>query len=270
MRRVNTASSFFKRLLSRNDSQSQPHTPAGADGPPQIVLPGNSGKMPKSASNASLAGSKILPVPGRITDQVIEEVDEQMTITSMRQEVRPKAEDLFSAGPMTSSGGGPPPPSKPVDVPMRSFGVTPSTYNRAFSTVGQNLNDRYMENNDFLSTSAPTNHFRPVTPQGYDEHDRNKEGGGECGGDGQGDDDADEFERLRLARERERNERQRLNIARSISTTQGSNPANLNVDVVEALAASMADDQHQLQQAHQEQQDQAQQQQQQQQNKDQC
>lgn len=255
MRRVNTASSFFKRLLSRNDSQSQPHTPGSTDGP-QVVIPGNSaGKMPKSASNASLAGSKILPGTGRITDQVIEEVDEQMTITSMRQETRPTAQDLFSQGPITpaaptQSTSGPPPASQPVDVPMRNLGAPSTNYHRGHSTVGNQLNERWegQGNDDFVSCSAPTTNFRPPTPQGYDEFDRQREGMDQSGSAAMGTseqgnpEDADDFEKLRLARERERSERQRLNIARTISTTQGSTPANLNVDLVEALAASIADE----------------------------
>lgn len=40
---------------------------------------------------------------------VIEEVDEQMTVTSMRPETRPHVQNIFSQGP--------PPPSSPVDVP---------------------------------------------------------------------------------------------------------------------------------------------------------
>lgn len=269
MRRVNTASSFFKRLLSRNDSQ--PATPATSDAPTLNVPVGNTGKLPKSASNASLAGSKLQLGPGtvRITDQVIEEVDEQMTITSMRQEVRPKAEDLFNQGPMTAPQApapplpsGPPPASKPVDVPMRSFGGPSNAYSRAYSTVGQDMNDKFGGDKDeFVSCSAPTTHFQPPTPPGFDEYDRQSKdgmepgGGGGGGGMGTGDvtggggaDDDDDFERLRIARERERNERQRLNIARSISTTQGSNPTNLNVDLVEALAASIADDLNHTQQ----------------------
>lgn len=261
MRRVNTAGSIFKRFLSRSDSQSQPHTPSGTDGV-YLGIPGNSGKMPKSASNASLAGSKILPPPARITDQVIEEVDEQQTITSMRQEIRPKAEDLFNQGPLTMNTpqqqqqqqppSGPPPASKPVDVPMRTLGG-PSSHT---FTINE-MNHPYMERNDneFVSCSAPSTQFRPPTPTGFDEYDRyGKDGGSIVGGGGAGvvgdgdattlagGEDADDFEKLRLARERERTERQRLNIARSISTTQGSNPTNLNVDLVEALAASIADD----------------------------
>lgn len=243
MRRVNTASSFFKRLLSRSDSQTQP-SQATAENGPQLVVSGNSSKIPKSASNTSLAGSKVLPVPGRITDQVIEEVDEQLTITSMRQEIRPRADDLFNQGPIAPTTG-PPPASKPVDVPMRPLGASSNAYNRGYSTVGQNLHDNYGEKDEFVSCSAPTTRFRPATPQGYDEYDQEARDGAEgntSSGEADDKDKGDDFEKLRLARERERIERQRLNIARSISTTQGSTTTNLNVDLAEALAASISDD----------------------------
>lgn len=246
MRRVNTASSFFKRLLSRNDSQ--PATPASTDGPQLMGIPSASGRMEKSASNASLAGSKMALnlAPIRITDQVIEEVDEQMTITSMRQEVRPKAEDLFNQGPMTTlASNGPPPPSKPVDVPMKSLGgggPPRERYSRTFSTVGQNMNEK----DEFIGGSAPSTQFQPPTPPGYDEYDRHSKEGTDGGGGGGltvgGHVDGDDFERLRIARERERNDRQRMNIARSISTTPGSTMTNLNTDLVDALAATIADD----------------------------
>lgn len=251
MRRVNTASSFFKRLLSRSDSQ----TPQAVNDVAQFGTSANSGKIPKSASNTSLAGSKILnPGTVRITDQVIEEVDEQMTITSMRQpEIRPKAEDLFSQGPLMSNASGPPPPSKPVDVPMRNLAGSSAAYDRTHST-GHHMSSKYPDSDDFVSCSAPTVNFRPPTPPGYDDLDRNKTRSKESGISGHvpiahisdvmdGEELIDdEFEKLRIARERERLARQKQNIARSISTTQGANQSNLNVDLVETLASSVAED----------------------------
>lgn len=241
MRRVNTASSFFKRLLSRSDSQTPTNATAGPEGGQ------SASKIPKSASNTSLAGSKILnPGTVRITDQVIEEVDEQMTITSMRQpESRPKAEDLFNQGPACPVPSGPPPPSKPVDVPMRRLGPQSSGYERPFATVGQNMDENFGADDLMVSCSAPVTNYRPLDE--YDLMKTESKESGVSGGDTtdlqeKGDDD--EFEKLRVARERERMERQKQNIARSISTTQGStsNVGTLNVDLVEALAASIADD----------------------------
>lgn len=261
MRRVNTASSFFKRLLSRSDSQTP--TPQAVNDAAQLGTSANShtGKMSKSASNTSLAGSKNILIPGtvRITDQVIEEVDEQMTITSMRQpEIRPKAEDLFNQGPLMSNPSRPPPPSKPVDVPMRNLAGSSTAYG-THSTVGHHMPPKYSDNSEFVSCSAPTVNFRPPTPPGFDEYERDKARSKESGISGQvpiahiadvmdGEESIDdEFEKLRIARERERLERQKQNIARSISTTtaQGgitANLSNLNVDLVDTLASSITDD----------------------------
>ena len=55
---------------------------------------------------------------------VIEEVDEQMTMTSQRPEIRPHISSIFPQGP--------PPPSAPVDVPRS-----------------------HAHNGDIFSTSAP-------------------------------------------------------------------------------------------------------------------
>lgn len=161
MRRVNTATSFFKRILSREDSR--PGTGNSLDGPQM-----SSGKIPTSASTASLAGSKILNTgTTRIADQVIEEVDEQMTITSMRNQhdIRPTAQDLFSQGPFEKG-----PPSEPVDVPLKPLS-SHSNYNRTHSAGVPAPTFKYADS-DFLSTSAPMANFRPQTPPGLDEFDR--------------------------------------------------------------------------------------------------
>lgn len=278
IRRVNTASSFFKRLLSRDDSRpgtAQTDGGGGTSSTAHLTGSGNvhTNKMPKSASNTSLAGSKVLhPGSMRITDQVIEEVDEQMTITSMRgqPEVRPTAQDLFSQGPITNHGG-PPPASKPVDVPLKTFNHSAGpAYGRTHSVVSGR--GSYEGNDDFISCSAPpAANFRPPTPPGFTEFDQQKTKSKESGmsgtmtapttpldelagcaglleGVGHDEGDNDDFDKLRLARERERQERQKLVIARSISTTQATQAsgqhqtATSHVDLVAALNASVADD----------------------------
>lgn len=82
----------------------------------------------------------------KITDQVIEEVDEQLTIQSMRnQEQRPTAQSIFQTGP--------PPPSNPVDVPT----TTRSSYIRTQSVVPHPVTPSVFTNTDkdFISSSAP-------------------------------------------------------------------------------------------------------------------
>ncbi|XP_017855674.1 PREDICTED: bestrophin-3 isoform X1 [Drosophila arizonae] len=141
--RVNTVASALKRLLSRDESRPNSATPS--DDPGKY-------RFPNSASTASLTGanvgsSTVKPAAGsmRITQQVIEEVDEQATITSTRpHDPRPNVKDIFSStngDPLHQPGSQPlqpPPPasrpgelparSQPMDIPRRS-----PQYERAYS-----------------------------------------------------------------------------------------------------------------------------------------
>ncbi|XP_052738280.1 bestrophin-4 isoform X2 [Bicyclus anynana] len=104
MTRANSVTSMLKRLFSKDERQ-QPPTPITmqTDGGPRFTI---------SASNPTL--NKPTTAGGgsmKIANEVIEEVDEQATITSMakRPENRPTVMSLFAQGP--------PKPSDPVDVP---------------------------------------------------------------------------------------------------------------------------------------------------------
>lgn len=133
--RVNTVASALKRLLSRDESRPGSATPS--EDPAKY-------RFPASASSASLTGvtsgiAAVKPAGSmRITDQVIEEVDEQATITSTRQhDPRPNVKDIFATQPplLPQTAAQPqtipyqpslPPPdavtarSKPMDIPKRS------------------------------------------------------------------------------------------------------------------------------------------------------
>lgn len=87
--RVNTVASALKRFLSRDDSRPGSLTPNDDN---------SKYRFPGSASSNSLAPAATKPVGSvRITDQVIEEVDEQTTITSQRgNDHRPNVRDIFS------------------------------------------------------------------------------------------------------------------------------------------------------------------------------
>lgn len=99
MTRVNTVTSLFKRFLSRDDGNRPPSSEGGNH------------RLGTSASSASITGKYPPHGSMKIADQVIEEVDEQMTITSMRgQEMKPTAQSVFAHHP---------PMSEPVDVPGR-------------------------------------------------------------------------------------------------------------------------------------------------------
>ncbi|KAG5345489.1 BEST2 protein, partial [Acromyrmex charruanus] len=110
--RVASVTNALKRLFSKDDR---------TDGGTTSVAKAT-GKMPSMGSTTSLQ-----PRPsgagGSMRIGVIEEVDEQMTLTSLRQsnESRPHVQNIFTQGP--------PPPSDPVDVP----GVAQSYSREIFS-----------------------------------------------------------------------------------------------------------------------------------------
>lgn len=111
----------------------------------------------------------------RITDQVIEEVDEQATITSQRgNDNRPNVRDIFNNGPVNtaSAGGGvgsPPKHSDPMDIPLNKNKI----YMRTQSTVEPSLFPPGGVD-ALLSSSAPVSDVQhlartvPTTPTGYE------------------------------------------------------------------------------------------------------
>ncbi|XP_059607650.1 bestrophin-4-like isoform X2 [Phlebotomus argentipes] len=207
MKRVNTVASALKRFFSKEDGSARPGV--------------ESGRIPSSPSAASLSGSQRIVAPPaggsvRIADQVIEEVDEQQTITSMKgqPEVRPTAASLFATGP--------PAPSAPVDVPRT--GIQP--YTRTQSAVAHGYEVTGLD--ALFSTSAPTDTYRPPSPPGLDEGDKQRSESKESAvseASGRQVEADDEFEKLRAAREKERLERKKQVIARSISSTQQASAA---------------------------------------------
>uniref|UniRef100_A0A182SWP1 Uncharacterized protein n=1 Tax=Anopheles maculatus TaxID=74869 RepID=A0A182SWP1_9DIPT len=154
MSRVNTVTSALKRFFSKDES-SRPNS-ATPDAAGTVPF-----KFPGSASSTNLAGGRIpdrAMGSMRITDQVIEEVDEQLTITSMQgnNDSRPTAASLFEHGP--------PKPSEPVDVPQQS-------YNRTQSSVAHGFNAQLTPPgaDTMLSASAPEtgrfeHNYVPLSP----------------------------------------------------------------------------------------------------------
>lgn len=216
--RVNTVASALKRFFSKEDgsnaSRPTSATPEAQTGP---------FKFPGSASSSNLTSRLPDRVQGsiRITDQVIEEVDEQqMTLTSMqgKNDTRPTAASLWEHGP--------PKPSEPMDVPQ-------AAYKRTQSAVahGQFEGDgTYPPGgvDTLLSASAPTtNRFEPnFVPLNMQREDRSfmeskdsqkSADDGLDGGPDEDPDEADDFEKLRQTREKERAERQKVKLARSVS-----------------------------------------------------
>ncbi|XP_058067249.1 bestrophin-4-like [Anopheles bellator] len=136
--RVNTVTSALKRFFSKDES-SRPNSATPQDGGSVPF------KFPGSGSSTNLTGRVPDRAMGsmRITDQVIEEVDEQLTITSMQgnNDARPTAASLFEHGP--------PKPSEPVDVPQ--------PYNRTQSSVAHGFPSQLTPPGpeSMLSASAP-------------------------------------------------------------------------------------------------------------------
>ncbi|SPP87722.1 bestrophin-2 isoform X3 [Drosophila guanche] len=269
--RVNTVASALKRFLSRDDSRPGSATPSDDQKPY---------KFPSSASSASLTAGNVGSATSagkpagslRITQQVIEEVDEQATITSMRaNEPRPNVMNIF--GPGTAGGVSaplqpPPAHSEPVDIPSR-----PVEYNRAQSQYEPSLFPPGGVD-ALLSTSAPaggspsllsnaaTAPSSPVGDSTKSLYDQQKAASRETerpdapqvfrwfitnvenmdlkssndvlasSTAAEPEDEGDDFEKLKAAREKEKLARQQKNLARTISTAPGVDAAT--------VAASMA------------------------------
>lgn len=187
----------------------------------------------------------------KITDQVIEEGDEQMTITSMgKQILRPTAQSIFETGP--------PPPSAPVDVPVPSS----QAYMRTQSAVGHVSNPPHQSLfpeggvDGLLSTSAPPIYQikSGTTEDGAintaEEFNRSRLGSSGTNenvpvGTENVDNSEDEFEKLRMAREKERLDRQMSKLSRSISSSQQAGAQGLSVFdadfLLEQITSSTAD-----------------------------
>ncbi|XP_053946786.1 uncharacterized protein LOC128855685 isoform X2 [Anastrepha ludens] len=247
--RVNTVASALKRFLSREE---RPGSTTPVDEGTQ------KNRFPGSASSASLTGNLIMKPPGsvRITDQVIEEVDEQATITSQRanEQARPNVRDIFlqdlnNQGSSVASSV--PQRSNPMDIPPRptSYMRTQSTYEpMLFPPGGVEA---------LLSSSAPTNgsplisQTVPNTPVGdpsstkslFDQQLNALKDSRETVDDMEiksttdapgAEDEGDDFDKLKATREKERFQRQQQKMARTISTAPGVEGGPTVVPVVAA------------------------------------
>ncbi|XP_058828042.1 bestrophin-4-like isoform X2 [Topomyia yanbarensis] len=216
--RVNTVASALKRFFSRDDgasaSRPQSATPESQSGP---------FKFPGSVSSSNLTGRLPDRAQGsiRITDQVIEEVDEQqMTITSIqgKNDARPMAASLWEQGPLK--------PSAPVDVPQPAYKRTHSAVSHGEYAGTALYPPGGVET--LLSASAPVGgqfegNFIPLNNPRYEptltdsKESQKTIGDAMDGGPDEDTSEADDFEKLRQVRERERSERQKYKLARSVS-----------------------------------------------------
>lgn len=191
----------------------------------------------------------------RITDQVIEEVDEQLTITSVKPpDMRPNVINIFqNPGSSTSSSGLP--QSQPITIPKQPS----EPYIRTQSEM-----THFGEMNFFppggidamLSASAPTGSDIPLLPRSHlpDHIDQTKSAESlishkneekpseileEVIGNIQPE---DEFEKLRLQREQEKLERAKQKLTRTVSIQQ-SKLENQHLNVVPPLDTDLLIDQ---------------------------
>ncbi|XP_067619030.1 bestrophin-2a isoform X5 [Eurosta solidaginis] len=250
--RVNTVASALKRFLSREE---RPGSTTPVDESNQ------KNRFPGSASSASLIGPVKAPGSMRITDQVIEEVDEQATITSQRANdpAKPNVRDIFMHDLNTQSSSvasSAPQRSEPMDIPPRptSYMRTQSTYEPVLFPPGG------VE--ALLSSSAPANDSPrmvqtvPSTPAAdpssnkslFDQQqvviNQEKTGSRETvddmetksttDGAGAPEDEGDDFDKLKAAREKERLQRQQQKLARTISAAPGIDGGPTVVPVVAA------------------------------------
>lgn len=114
-----------------------------------------------SASSVSLVGPKYPQGTMRIADQVIEEVDEQMTITSNRgHDVRPTAQSLFA-----SNNGKIPARSAPIDVPASHHNDNKIIYERIQSVAPDHTPYLFPSNEIFSSSAPEENNVHLLTPK---------------------------------------------------------------------------------------------------------
>ncbi|KAG8258080.1 hypothetical protein J6590_036818 [Homalodisca vitripennis] len=181
---------------------------------------GSTNRLHPSRSSDSLVNAKYtaggsVRIADRIADQVIEEVDEQQTITSMAgrpPEQRPTIQDIF---PNT----GPPPPSAPLPVPP---GRNTSTY---FSHSAPNTSavPPTSSLSPARSVATYTDMLSMKSAPGLGNDNSSGLGSGSLGAGvdtisigSNTDSSEDEFTRLKHARMQER-----IRYARSISAQQG-------------------------------------------------
>ncbi|XP_046978524.1 bestrophin-4-like isoform X3 [Vanessa cardui] len=222
MTRANSVTSMLKRLFSKDDQRQQSATSAVT----QTDSSGN--RFMISASNPTL--NKPATAGGgsmKIANEVIEEVDEQATITSMgkRPDNRPTAMSLFAQGPPT--------PSDPVNVPSRNSNHSNAKERLSTSAPAQWARADAAD----LSPAAKSLGTQPSFPNMQRPRLDSDVGPSLSAAgsqtlldevDGGDDPDIDDFDRLRSIREQHRREKylQKL-MARSVSAQQPSGSVEL-------------------------------------------
>lgn len=258
LHRVASVTSVLKRLFSREPPQPPSTIPMASVEAGNTLIISNSGGHPGlpdgSSFKRSTSGSSINVIPKaaggsvRLTDQVIEEVDEQATITSMRRpDPRPNVKDIFAKEEDLSKDLdtvdaseallGAPPPSAPVNVPKSSLGAHLQNSQRTSLSSSAPLHgghisvasqSRFSDNfPEVLSVQSAPGFSPPASHMGsrgsltaaplVDAEETISIGA--TSSESGDDNDLDEFTRLKRARQKEQRQRQ---LARSISQQQAA------------------------------------------------
>lgn len=218
MSRANPIASVFKRFLSRESNGSDNTSLDKVSTGPRLF---------RSTSLAPdvLPPKVKLPIGGsmRITDQIIEEVDEQLTISQITQSQRgdqpnrPTVKDVFGEVDDASNNV---PPVIPISSSRPIYSRSQSSISGVsslFPQVGVDAlsnNTIRAEKDNFSRLTGKLIKIRLkvglifyISPFPVEENNDND----------------DDFERLRKTREKERQQRTQFKLARSISTHPGNN-----------------------------------------------
>ncbi|XP_022119951.2 bestrophin-4 isoform X2 [Pieris rapae] len=210
MTRTNSVTSMLKRLFSKEDQRTV--VPSQTDGVGRFMVSASNPALNKPA--AAMSGSM------KIANDVIEEVDEQATITSMgkRPETRPTAMSLFAQGPPT--------PSNPVTVPSKNSSNGPTDSRLSTSAPSQWAREEPNEGPRSPAKSLSAASFPDMERPRLDSDvgpSLSAAGSQTLLDEVDGGDDDEDFNRLRSVREQHRKDKylQRL-MARSVSAQQQS------------------------------------------------
>ncbi|XP_072757298.1 bestrophin-4 isoform X2 [Anoplolepis gracilipes] len=241
--RINSVTSVLKRFFSKEDR------PDGG------LVTTNSAKAPGKITNSSSTTSLQIRPPGASGSMrigVIEEVDEQLTFTSLRQSNdnnRPHVQSIFAQGP--------PPPSDPVDVPGATQFRSREVFSRSAPARGGILTTTDSTESGKLTREKPSTlrtqestqsarssiTFEPASYPGTSgiNDDVPSSASSSCSSDNSG----NEFTKLKLERKKERRNRM---LARNVSGTfsQSKSPDTetlLLVELADASRRSMSDEQ---------------------------
>ncbi|CAG4964496.1 unnamed protein product [Parnassius apollo] len=232
MTRTNSVTSMLKRLFSKED-QKQAAVPVSTqtDGGTRFVI---------SASNPTLNKPAATGGSMKIANEVIEEVDEQATITSMgkqRLDNRPTAMSLFAQGPLIAS--------EPVNVPTRN-----SNHSSTDTRLSSSAPARWEVAGGAGDAGGAGGTHEPATSPALARPRLDSAVGpslsaagshtlvDEVDGVDEDDPDTDDFNRLRSEREEKRREKYRQKLmARSVSAQQPTGSQELidNVLLLEEL-----------------------------------